>query len=165
MYKRVFIFGSVGSGKTTLATKLSKLTRIKFYTLGEIVYKVYPKIRYSSKERDKKLKDIVNKKQWIIEGAYWNSWILPAFKKADFVIIINLKTNVILKQIVKRMVKKSLKGDHTNTKTIKKQLQFISSYRGKNLKKYKKLVEKYKKKSIILQSRKEIDDFLEKFKP
>ena len=58
--------------------------------MGFLVYKDYPKLKYPLRERDKKLKNILKKDKWIIEGVYWQTWILPAFRKAEIIIILNL---------------------------------------------------------------------------
>lgn len=52
MYRRIYIIGSVASGKTTLARTLSKKLNIKAYELDNVVYND-KNIKRSNKERDK----------------------------------------------------------------------------------------------------------------
>lgn len=91
--KRIFIFGIAGSGKTTLAKKLSEKLKINHYDLDEIYFKKDEFIRRTEKNRKKLISKIVKNKNWIVEGAHTGEWVYPILKKADLVII--LKTNII----------------------------------------------------------------------
>lgn len=102
-YKRIYIFGTMGSGKTTLANALSKKLKIKHYDLDDVVW-----IRKFTRQRDKqkriqKLKEIVDKKQWIMEGVH-NEWNEYAFKKAELVIWLDLNPNYVVRQLLKRYI-------------------------------------------------------------
>ena len=77
-YNKILIVGGIGSGKTTLAKKISKILKMKYYEIDNIAYKrrdVHEK--YKPNERDKKLKSIVKRKKWILEGFYDRSWVHP----------------------------------------------------------------------------------------
>jgi adenylate kinase family enzyme len=164
MPNKILIFGSVASGKSTLASKLSKKLNIPFYTMGFMVYKSYPKIRFSEKERDSKLKAMLKNKKWILKGVYWKPWILPALKKADFVIILDLPKRTLYYRNVSRAIKETFKGKLMEAKTLKHKLKIAKQYKKDNLIKHKNLVKKYKKKSVILQNTKEVTSFLNNLK-
>lgn len=161
---KILIIGSVGSGKTTLAKKLSELKKIKYYTMGELVYKKYPTEKFTLKETNKKLKDILNNNKWIIEGVYFTDWILPAYKSSDFVIILDLNKLKLSNQVIKRAISNSFKGDYNSLKTLKRQFKFIFSYSKKNSENHKNIVSQFKKPHIIFKNNKQINNFLKSLK-
>lgn len=69
--KKILILGISGTGKTTLARKLSKLLDIPVYHLDKYIWKKNW-IEASQQEAEEKIRDIINKPSWIIEG-----WISP----------------------------------------------------------------------------------------
>jgi adenylate kinase family enzyme len=79
-YKRIFILGTTGTGKTHLAYLLSKKLKIKKYSLDDVYWKRKYDIKRTEKERDKELKKITKNKRWIIEGIY-SHWPKKAAKK------------------------------------------------------------------------------------
>jgi len=129
-----------------------------------MVYKSYPKNRFSEKERDSKLKTMLINKKWILEGVYWKPWILPALKKADLVIILNLPKRTLYYRNVSRAIKETFKGKLMETKTLKHKLKIAKQYKEDSLIKHKNLVKKYKKKNIVLQNPKEVASFLNNIK-
>lgn len=74
--QKIYIIGSVASGKTTLAKKLSKQLGIPYYALDDIVYAKSGKVRRKRtlKEQEMILKMINQKEDWICEGVYRKSY-------------------------------------------------------------------------------------------
>lgn len=72
---KILIFGSVASGKTTLAKKLSKELNIIYYEGDCIAWGSLNEQRYKrSNEEQKEVIDKINKNSsWIIEGTYRES--------------------------------------------------------------------------------------------
>ena len=68
MYNKIYIIGPVGSGKTTFATKLSKIYNIDYYELDKVSWDdEHGNIKRSDEEVQKIFKDILKNKKWIIE--------------------------------------------------------------------------------------------------
>lgn len=165
-YNKIFIVGGIGSGKTTLANKLSNILHIKTYELDDIAYKkreTYEK--YKPKERNKKVKVILEKKKWIIEGFYSRSWIYPIYRKADVVIILNIKPSISKKRVILRFLKRKFfsKRKASLKKTIGL-LKYVEEYPKKYFKIQKETAKKLSKRMIILKNNSEIREFLEKLK-
>jgi len=168
MYNKILIVGGISSGKTTLAKKLSKFLNIKIYELDDIAYKkraTYEKQK--PKIRDKKIKSIFKRNKWIIEGFYSRSWIYPIYKKADIVIILNIKTSLSKKRVIKRYLKRKLsfKKDKKHNKKFRamiKLLKYVEEYPTKYFKLQKQVAKKFNKNVLILNSKKEINEFLKK---
>lgn len=82
---KIHIIGSVGSGKTTLARRLSKKFDIPFYELDNVVWERHQTgdIRRPEEDRDQYLAQIVSTKRWIIEGAHHHHWVGKSFNNAE----------------------------------------------------------------------------------
>ena len=68
---KIDIIGSVASGKTTLAKRISKKYGIPYYEKDNIVWKrtLNGDVKRNPEERDKFFYDIINENNWIVEGA------------------------------------------------------------------------------------------------
>ena len=99
---RIYIVGSVASGKTTLAKKLSKLIDIQCFHLDEIVHiknaanKEWGNIRRTDKDITQLFTAIINKPNWIIEDA-GRKIFDEGLKKAD--VIIFLEPNIFIRRL------------------------------------------------------------------
>jgi adenylate kinase family enzyme len=158
--------GTMGSGKTTLAKKLSDKLKIKNYDLDDIVW-----IKKFTKQRDKmlrikKLKEIVDKKQWIMEGVH-NEWNEYAFKKADLVIWLDLNPHYVVRNLVKRyLIGKVKRNERGDFKTQWDSVKYAINYR-KGTKKYnfhKLMVEKYNFQLVHIKTRRQLNKFLEELR-
>ena len=69
MHTKIMIIGSPGSGKSTFARKIRDKTGLPLFYLDMIKHKP-DRTTISSEEFDKKLKEILVKSQWIIDGNY-----------------------------------------------------------------------------------------------
>ena len=106
MVNKIHIFGGPGSGKTTLATKLSEELNIHHYDLDKIRYKEEDedyRLTEDEKIRDEKLKKILSKKKWITEGSYTN-FARPCFEKAEKIIFLEPSMLVTNYRIIKRLI-------------------------------------------------------------
>lgn len=161
-YRKIFILGTTGSGKSTLARQISEITNLIHYSLDWIVYSdnIFWKKKYTKKTRDKKLKKLLLKRKWIIEGAYAENWILPIVKKADLIIILQLPKHVLMKRVFNRYLKNKFIGKGDSFKEMLNLLKFSYLYKNKFFCSYKKMAKKHKKEYIILKNNKEINKFL-----
>ena len=65
---KIYIMGSTGAGKTTLAKILSKIYNIKYYELDKIVYdQKHLEVHRKDEEIEKDFETIINNDSWIIE--------------------------------------------------------------------------------------------------
>ena len=159
---KIYIIGSPGSGKTTLAKVLSKRYNIKHYELDCIVYDDNNNHRKRTKEEIEKLFfTILKNKSFIIEDVGRNK-----FKKGreicDKIYYIKLNKARIYKQMISRWFKQRLgKEKYNYPPTIR---QFFETI--KDVKNYSKIektrlseLNKYKDKITFL-NKKELNNLL-----
>ena len=124
MIKRIHIFGGPGSGKTTLAKKMSEELNIPHYDLDNLRYKE-DDVDYTSyedeKRRSKRLKQIIKKEQWITEGSYTN-FAMPCFEKAEKIIILETSIFKTTYRIIKRLLLHKLRIERLPKKQSWKKL-------------------------------------------
>lgn len=107
---KIRIIGSVGSGKTTLAKKVSKWLQIDFFETDRIVWKrEETEVRRSDSEKIAELNAILQKDNWIIEGVHLEAWTEESISQADIIIYLDLPKKQIRSQLKKRQFKQLLR--------------------------------------------------------
>ena len=154
---RLLVIGATGSGKTTFARQLSRIFKIPFYTTDDIVFKNKFKIRNSEEVREKKLKFIIKRKNWIIEGVHAGKWLEPVFVSAEVVFLLNINKFNIYKNLIKR----HFKNKEGIRETIKL-MYWAYQYNTDNLIWHKRAASKYKNTLFILKNNAEILQALKK---
>ena len=140
MYKKIYIIGPVGSGKTTLSNKMSKLYNIKKYELDKIVWDdENGNIKRTDEEINKLFKSIIKKKKWLIEDVGRNKFV-EGIKEADITYYINLPKLIIYKRCIIRWIKQKIGIEKYNYKpTLKSLLEILKWARNDINNKNKKL--------------------------
>lgn len=159
---KIYIIGSPGSGKTTLAKVLSKRYDIKYYELDCIVYDDNNNHRKRTKEEiDKLFSTILKNKSFIIEDVGRNK-----FKKGrdicDKIYYIKLNKVRIYKQMISRWFKQRLgKEKYNYPPTIHQFFETIKDVRNYSKIEKTRLSElnKYKDKMTLL-NKKELNNLL-----
>lgn len=162
--KKVIIIGCSGSGKTTFAEKLNKITGLPLYYLDAIWHKP-DKTHISRNEFDQRILEIFATPEWIIDGNY-NRTIETRLQQCDTVFLFDLPTAVCLQGATERLGK-----DRYDMPWIENELNpefegFIKDFAEKSLPRIYELIEKYKadKQVIIFKSREEADDYINKMR-
>ena len=159
---KIYIIGSPGSGKTTLAKVLSKRYNIKHYELDCIVYDDNNNHRKRTKEEIEKIFfTIIKNKSFIIEDVGRNK-----FKKGrdicDKIYYIKLNKARIYKQMISRWFKQRLgKEKYNYPPTIHQFFETIKDVRNYSKIEKTRLSElnKYKDKMTFL-NKKELNNLL-----
>lgn len=149
MHNKIYIIGPVGSGKTTFATKLSKIYNIKYYELDKVSWDDdNGNIKRSDEEAIKLFKNILKNKKWIIEDVGRDKF-KQGRDEADIIYYIKLSRIKSYYRVTKRWIRQRLGKERYNCPPDFKQLLYfistVNTYYKSQKNKLKEL-EKYKDK-------------------
>lgn len=159
--RKIIVIGCPGSGKTTFAEKLNKITGIPLYHLDAIWHKP-DKTHIPREEFDSRCLEIFGTPEWIIDGNY-NRTLQMRLKNCDTVFLFDLPTDLCVAG-----AKERLSSPRYDLPWIEKELSAefekqIIDFPKKFLPNIYKLLLNHKEKQIfIFKSRKEADEYLNK---
>lgn len=102
--KRVAVFGNTGGGKSTLARRLSELTRLPLYPLDVIQYRAGGG-QVPDDEYRKAHVDLLRRDAWIIDGYGSVASSSERFAAADTLIYIDLPLSIHYWWVTKRLLR------------------------------------------------------------
>ena len=158
--KKIIIIGCPGSGKSTFARKLSEITNIPLYHLDMIWHKP-DKTTLTKEEFDERLRELLQKSEWIIDGDYQRTLELR-IKECDTIFLLDIPLQTCLEGVRARIGKKRSDLPWLETELDKDFEKWIYGYPDKSLPKIYELLKKYAddKRIYIFKSRSEIDSYL-----
>ncbi|KAA0955149.1 DNA topology modulation protein FlaR [Planococcus sp. ANT_H30] len=114
---KIYIIGSVGSGKTTLARQLSKVLTIPHFETDNFVWSRQGDgdMRNAESVRDDQLLTAVRQINWIIEGVH-TGWTERAMHAADVVVFLDMPYAVRTYRFVFRYLKQKARVERSNYK-------------------------------------------------
>lgn len=162
--KKIAIVGPPGAGKTTLTNKLSSNLKIKAFHLDRLFWQRNWE-KESKDDRIDILQQIIQEKQWIIEGTYIHSTDLHLVE-ADTIIFLDIYSLRCLWQLIKRCYKNAGQPRRDIPEGCKDKLTpyrilKVLTFRSRDRKTLQKILSGFDEKTIIrLQSKKEVEVFL-----
>ncbi|SFG48620.1 DNA topology modulation protein FlaR [Sporolactobacillus nakayamae] len=162
--KRIYIIGSVGSGKTTLARRIAAKTGITAYELDNVVWERHPDgdRRRASAERDCVLQGILQENSWIVEGAHHDTWVLPIMQQADQIIFLNLPNRIILYRIMKRFIRQKTGIEKANYRPtfhiFRRMFQWNAQFQTKGIPQVLHNLDPFRDKTVILRTDKDLKE-------
>lgn len=148
-HNKIYIIGPVGSGKTYFSRKLSEKYKIERYELDKVAWDDSIHVKRTDEEAIKLLKEIINKKSWVVEDIGRDKFML-ARDKADIIYYIKLTKLKSYFRVTKRWIKQRLGFEIYNDTPNFAQLKYYYS----TVKSY------YKKEKHRLESLKPYSDKL-----
>lgn len=154
--EKIYIVGSVASGKTTLAKKLSEKLNIPWYELDCIVYCKTETERYkrTPEQQVEIIKNIDKSKKWIIEGTYRKSCHC-LLDMADTIIFLDPPVLIREFRILKRFVKQQLRIEKCHYKSDFKMLKLMFKWTiefEKDRKNFEIMLQQYQSKVLKLKN-------------
>ena len=162
---KIHIIGCSGSGKTYLATALSKKHNIPHFDLDNIQWDNNAQgygTKRSLEERNVLLQEILRNKEWIIEGVYY-AWVQQSFDEADIIYVLDMPSYLYKSRIIIRSIKRKLrilKGKRETLKSVFNLLKWTETFQNKNLKEIRRILDRYDNKVIWLSSKKDVDEII-----
>ncbi len=123
---KILIFGSVASGKTTLAKKLSRQLGIRWYE-GDCIAWGYPgeeRYKRSAEEQMQRVREIDARGSWIVEGT-WREAQSDLWKLADRIVFLDTPLAVRRQRIWQRFVRQCLGREKSHYKPTLSMLRMM----------------------------------------
>lgn len=158
---KILIIGSVASGKTTFARKLSDKLKIDMYEIDSIVHDDDLKIKRTLEEQIKIINQINLNENWIIEGTLRKN-LEFLMDISDRILYLNIPLNVRKRRIFTRFVKQILKIEKSNYKPSIKMLKMMYKWTDdfeQNRDEFEQKILKYKEKLVEIKSNEELKKF------
>lgn len=118
---KIDIIGSVASGKTTLAKKISLNYKVPYYEKDNIVWERTAngdKMR-TPEERDALFQQIIASNNWIVEGSPRKS-LRESFACCEYIVVIDERTTIRLFRVLKRWILQRIGKEKYNSEPILK---------------------------------------------
>ena len=165
---KIYIVGSVSSGKSTLAKKLSETLSAPYQSLDEVVHvpdksDPWGNRKRQVEERDKLFCSVIQQPNWIIEDV-GRPCFEEGLKEADIIVLLDVSLRIRNYRIIKRWIKQWLGIEkciyNPRLEMLKCMLQWSKDYdAGKDNLKFR--ISLYREKVITLRNNKDINAFLE----
>ena len=166
---KIFIIGPAGSGKTTVAKKISYALNIETTYLDDLFWKNDKdsiNIKRENEERTILFNEILKKENWIIEGAYVE-WPLPAMKEADCIVYMNIPKIILHKRIWIRFIRRKMLIEQSNKKESLKSIIELTRWNRNQIKLINKRIKDFEengKRIIEIKSNREVFEFINNIK-
>ena len=158
--EKVIIIGCPGAGKSTFARKLKEKTGLPLFYLDMIWHKA-DGTNISRDEFDGKIKEIMKKEQWILDGNYIRT-LEMRLKECDTVFLLDYPLELCLEGAASRIGKERPDMPWVESEFDLEFRQFIVDFPKDSLPKIYELLKKYEKEKElhIFRKREDAEEYL-----
>ena len=153
---KILIVGTVGTGKTTLARKLSKEYNIKYYEIDSIVHDDINKKKRTPQQQNEIISNINKEDGWIIEGVLREN-LEDLLEIAEKIIYLDIPKNIRNKRILTRYIKQKIGIEKSNYKPNIEMLKMMFKWSNefeKNRDEFENKLNKYVDKLEVIGNEK-----------
>lgn len=153
---KILIVGTVGTGKTTLARKLSKEYNIKYYEIDSIVHDDVNKKKRTPQQQNEIISNINKEDGWIIEGVLREN-LEYLLEIAEKIIYLDIPKNIRNKRILTRYIKQKIGIEKSNYKPNLEMLKMMFKWSNefeKNRDEFENKLNKYEDKLEVIGNEK-----------
>ncbi|MBQ8830943.1 MAG: DNA topology modulation protein FlaR [Oscillospiraceae bacterium] len=157
---KIAIMGYAGSGKTYLSEYISTKKSIPTLHLDTIKYD----LDWKPVDDDTALRQVsefMQKGSWIIEGNYEKMLQSERLEAADQIIFVLLPPLTCLFRAIKRTKNRQAEGYKNDMNLFFIRFVLFGCRTKARRQHYAEIIEKYKDKTVVLKSQKQIDKFME----
>ncbi len=160
--QRIYLIGAPGSGKTYLGQRLSKLLHISYYELDDLFFARKYDIKRDSVQRDRMFRDLISRKQWILDGVY-PTWAADGLRKSDLVVLLERPFLLVTYRILTRYLLRLGKHEESLTDVVKLLRYAWSFTRGKtpDYIENKHLLAGYRGTVVSIRNQNDLERFVE----
>lgn len=164
MTMKIYIVGSVGSGKTTLARKVAAQLHLPHFETDNFVWNHQPTgdIRNEIDVRNQLFINAVKQEKWVIEGVHID-WTDEALLVADQIVFLDIPVNKRTWRIIRRYIRQILKiekGNYKPTFTIFRKMFQWNTYFEEQMKlAFMQKFEVYGSKVHYLHTNEDVEDW------
>ncbi len=157
---RIIVLGSPGAGKSYFSKRLANIINLNLYHLDNIFWKS-DRTHISELEFDNKIKEIVKKSSFIIDGNYSRTYNIR-IEKADTIFFLDLSLEECLKGINNRIGKQRNDIPFIEKEFDKEFKEFVINFHKTGRDNILKIISKVKNKNVIIfKSRDEYNNYLD----
>lgn len=160
---KAIVIGCPGSGKSTFARKLSKYMNTPLCYLDRLNWNS-DKTTVTREVFDKRLSEVMQKDEWIIDGNYMRTMEIR-MAKADVIYLFDLPTDICLDGVRERLGKKHEDLPWIENEIDDEFIDFIKKFKTESVPKIYELTEKYSNiKTVVFKSRQDAEKYLQAIK-
>ena len=158
--KKIIVIGSPGAGKSIFSKKLKDITNLPLYHL-DMIYHKNDGTHITKEELEEKLKEILKKDNWIIDGNYQRT-LEMRIKECDTIFLLDFPVDICILGAKSRIGTKREDLPWIEGKLDEQFEKSIIDFPKEKLPQIYNLLKKYKKdKDIyIFKSRDEADNYI-----
>ena len=150
---KIHIIGGPGSGKTFLAQQFSKELGVRHFDLDDLQWDnrsdTYG-VKRPPDERDRLLAEVLDQKDWIIEGVYY-AWCQQCFADADRIYVLSVPGYQYRYRIIRRFLRRKVgleQGKKETLRSLIRLLRWADHYQNVNLAEIREMLIPYADKVI-----------------
>ena len=160
-FRRIHIIGGAGSGKTTLADEYAARYELPHHELDYIQWlDVAEWTPRPQLERDRMLQAVVSTESWVVDGIFWQDWVIPSFERADVIVVLNIAEWRRHYHVVKRHIQLLMKAERsaypTFFPTLLRLLKLNREYEKGPYQKTQKVLSRYTDKVVVCANVEEV---------
>jgi len=121
--RRVLVYGVTGSGKTTLAGRLARITGLPFTEVDFVTWRP-GWVLLPEEEQRARFTELCAGDRWILDSAY-GTWVDVVLARADLVVGLDFPRVVSLSRLLRRTVSRAVRGTEIcggNRETVRRAL-------------------------------------------
>lgn len=156
---RILVLGCPGSGKSTFACKLHRLTGIPLIHLDNIWWNA-DRTHCSREAFDRRLEEVMREDRWILDGDYSRTYE-PRIRACDVIVFLDYMEEECMRGITERVGKTREDIPWTEQTLDPELVAMVKSYRTKNRPVLQKLLEQYsEKQQLVFENREQAEEWL-----